>query len=53
MEESGGWMPLVRSKIFGTFYLKIKFNEIWERMEVLKCYKRKRGEGRKGDGLLA
>jgi hypothetical protein len=48
LEESGGWMTLVRRRIIRRFLLKLKLNEIRERMEVLKFYKRERGEGKEG-----
>ena len=43
-------MTLVRRRIIRRFLLKLKFNEIRERMEVIKFYKRERGEGRWGIG---
>jgi hypothetical protein len=39
---------LYEGEIFRRFLLKLKFNEIRERMEVLKLYKREEGEGRRG-----
>jgi hypothetical protein len=42
LEESGGWMTLIRRRIIRIFLLKLKLNEIRERMEVLKFYKKER-----------
>jgi hypothetical protein len=48
LEESGGWTTLVGRRIIKRFLLKLKLNEIRERMEVIKFYKRERGEGKGG-----
>ena len=49
---SRGWTTLVRRRIIRRFLLKLKLNEIRERMEVLKFYKRERGEGKGGSTVI-
>jgi hypothetical protein len=48
MEKRGGWMTLVRRRVFRRFLLKLNLNEIKGKMEVLKLYKIKRRERRRG-----
>jgi hypothetical protein len=49
--DGGKWgmdATCTKENFWNILFKNLKFNEIWERMEVLKCYKRKRGEEERG-----